>query len=472
MFTPPSVKSTEPGGKKGTIANPGWWGAGNWNTGAFDPETGVYYAVSHTWPAVYHLSQPTEPEATLDYAVTGDEDEDDDYPLIDGIPIVKPPYGRITAIDMNKGEHLWMSANGDGPRHHPLLKDLNLPPLGIPGRGAPLLTKTLLFVGEGGDAIPGIREGMWGTKFRAFDKAKGERALGDGFSRGHHRSSHDVHVRRQAVHRRRHRRQGGSRGVGRARASVRRGPGSIYRSLKSIELLATPGSERGPGASPSHAIFPGSRWARGSGSSAVSCARRTPSAATTRSPKCSRCRGPSSLARGGARWCSKRDADSARARRSSASRRASREAHSSPAIPSREFRRTTSGTCISTAGRSSFAPAPSADGWSRSEKRRGVRRDRSLPVREGLVLGRPPPDRRPSRRRQSSTWTSRSRRAPASRSSGRGSGRMESSFLSTASCARHTTFSATRSSGAEKWDRSRPASRVWETSKLLTLSKS
>jgi quinoprotein glucose dehydrogenase len=87
---------------------------------------------------------------------------------------VKPPYGRITAIDMNRGEHLWMTANGDGPRHHPLLEDLNLPPLGIPGRGAPLVTKTLLFLGEGGDAIPGIRDGMWGTKFRAYDKAKGD----------------------------------------------------------------------------------------------------------------------------------------------------------------------------------------------------------------------------------------------------------------------------------------------------------
>ncbi len=172
MFTPPSVKSTEPGGKIGTIANPGWWGAGNWNTGAFDPETGVYYAVSHTWPAVYHLSQPTEADATLDYAVTGEEE--DDYPLIDGIPIVKPPYGRITAIDMNRGEHLWMTPNGDGPRNHPLLKDLNLPPLGIPGRGAPLVTKTLLFLGEGGDAIPGIKDGMWGTKFRAYDKTRGE----------------------------------------------------------------------------------------------------------------------------------------------------------------------------------------------------------------------------------------------------------------------------------------------------------
>jgi quinoprotein glucose dehydrogenase len=172
IFTPPSVQSDEPGGKKGTLANPGWWGAGNWNTGAFDPETGVYYAVSHTWPSVYHLAPPTEAEATLDYAVP--DAEGDDFPLLDGLPIVKPPYGRITAIDMNRGEHVFMVPNGDGPRNHPLLKDLNLPPLGIPGRPAPLVTKTLLFLGEGGDAIPGVKEGMWGKKFRAYDKATGK----------------------------------------------------------------------------------------------------------------------------------------------------------------------------------------------------------------------------------------------------------------------------------------------------------
>ena len=54
---------------------------------------------------------------------------------------------------MNKGEKLWTVANGDGPRDHPLLKDLHLPPLGIPGRPAPLLTKTLLFIGEGSNAV-------------------------------------------------------------------------------------------------------------------------------------------------------------------------------------------------------------------------------------------------------------------------------------------------------------------------------
>ena len=66
-----------------------------------------------------------------------------------GLPLLKPPYGRITAIDLNRGEHVWMVANGDGPRDHPLLKDLHLPRLGQPGRAAPLLTKTLLVLGEG-----------------------------------------------------------------------------------------------------------------------------------------------------------------------------------------------------------------------------------------------------------------------------------------------------------------------------------
>ena len=80
-----------------------------------------------------------------------------------------------------------MVANGDGPRNHPRLRHLNLPPLGIPNRPAPLVTKTLLFLGEGSDAIVGTLRGSgdgtdpeqdqswrWGKKFRAYDKATGE----------------------------------------------------------------------------------------------------------------------------------------------------------------------------------------------------------------------------------------------------------------------------------------------------------
>lgn len=86
---------------------------------------------------------------------------------------MKPPYGRITALDLNKGEKLWTVANGDGPRNHPLLKELQLPPLGSIGRPVPLLTKTLLFLGESSDALFG-GAGVGGqAHFTAYDKVTG-----------------------------------------------------------------------------------------------------------------------------------------------------------------------------------------------------------------------------------------------------------------------------------------------------------
>jgi len=88
-----------------------------------------------------------------------------------GLPLFKPPYGRLVAIDLNKGEIKWTVANGDGPRNHPALKDLNLPPLGNAGRVGPLVTKTLVFMGEG--MITPQPPGAGGKKFRAFDKKTG-----------------------------------------------------------------------------------------------------------------------------------------------------------------------------------------------------------------------------------------------------------------------------------------------------------
>jgi quinoprotein glucose dehydrogenase len=93
------------------------------------------------------------------------------------LPITKPPYGSIVAIDMNKGEILWRVANGDGPRNHPLLKDLKLPPLGTQNRASPLVTKSLLFIGEGKNGPNGpSRIPAWGggKKFRALDKTTGK----------------------------------------------------------------------------------------------------------------------------------------------------------------------------------------------------------------------------------------------------------------------------------------------------------
>ena len=89
----------------------------------------------------------------------------------------KPPYGRITAINLNTGEIAWQVANGEGPTTHPAIAHLNLPPLGQGGRVAPLVTKSVLFVGEGINAgvsaLPAPWGGSGGKQFRAYDKATG-----------------------------------------------------------------------------------------------------------------------------------------------------------------------------------------------------------------------------------------------------------------------------------------------------------
>jgi glucose dehydrogenase len=181
LFTPPSVKSGDPNGKQGTLVLPGGWGSGNWNTGAFDPETGMYYAISMTLGGGFGLTRNPDGENPMLYGTgrlpgepRASREQMEGALTIDGLPIYKGPYGRITAYDMNKGTVAWMAPNGDGVRNHPLIKDLHLPPLGTPGRPAPLLTKTLLFLGEASDAVMG-RAGIPGpAKFRAYDKATGQ----------------------------------------------------------------------------------------------------------------------------------------------------------------------------------------------------------------------------------------------------------------------------------------------------------
>ena len=143
-----------------------------WNAPAFDPETSVLYVPSVQRPLIAMLVKPDTPQADVAFVMRSLGNLQGPQ----GLPTpFKPPYGRLTAIDLNKGEILWKIANGDGPRHHPALEHLKLPPLGQGGRVAPLVTKTLLFLGEGtNDGVVAAPPGYGGKMFRAYDKATGQ----------------------------------------------------------------------------------------------------------------------------------------------------------------------------------------------------------------------------------------------------------------------------------------------------------
>jgi quinoprotein glucose dehydrogenase len=92
-----------------------------------------------------------------------------------GLPLIKPPYGRVTAINMNTGEHVWMQPIGDTPdaiKNHERLKGVTVPRTGRGGRLGIMLTKTLLWAGERGPLV--TVNGEQGSWFRSYDKATGD----------------------------------------------------------------------------------------------------------------------------------------------------------------------------------------------------------------------------------------------------------------------------------------------------------
>ncbi len=138
LFTPPS--------ERGTVVMPGAVGGASWAGAGFDPESGWLYVPSVTNPYVMRLSKLDQASSDMRYAAFGSDRFGLSGP--DGLPMTKPPYGRITAIDLNSGDHKWVATHGSGPRDHVRLKALNLPPLGWPSRGFVLVTKTLLFAAQ------------------------------------------------------------------------------------------------------------------------------------------------------------------------------------------------------------------------------------------------------------------------------------------------------------------------------------
>ena len=115
-----------------------------------------------------------------------------------------------------------MVPNGDGPRNHPALAALNLPPLGDATPSAVIATKTLLFVTEADKSTPRSPANVGGTKFKALDKATGETLWSIDLGVGQNGTPMTYHARRQAVRRRRGRRDGPSGGARRARVALTR----------------------------------------------------------------------------------------------------------------------------------------------------------------------------------------------------------------------------------------------------------
>jgi len=164
LFEPPSLAES-PDGTVGRLGLPSSTGGANWEGSAIDPETGILYVPSRTQLQVLSLAKNPDSDIDLSQAFGVR------IPRVQGLEVVKPPYGRITAIDMNSGDHLWWVANADTPEriaNHDLLQGVDIPDTGVPTRAGILLTKSLLFVAEGNgnqNASPHIR---------AFNKQTGE----------------------------------------------------------------------------------------------------------------------------------------------------------------------------------------------------------------------------------------------------------------------------------------------------------
>jgi quinoprotein glucose dehydrogenase len=171
LFTPPS--------KEGTIVMPGAIGGAGWGGGALDPSSGTIYIKATNSPAMYKIFQPAHSD-TVDAEYSADLSASsvrvamppkDSGQRLPPLPINRPPYGTLTAIDLNSGDTKWSVPLGDTPaiRNHPLLKDLTLPPLGVAGSPGPMVTASgLIFATGGGSTLYAIdtRDGstLWSAE--------------------------------------------------------------------------------------------------------------------------------------------------------------------------------------------------------------------------------------------------------------------------------------------------------------------
>jgi quinoprotein glucose dehydrogenase len=166
LFSPPSVATDTNGG---TLQVPGSQGGSNWQGAVADPETNILYVSSTSAISVMGLGSD-ERRSNLRYILSASSRTQGPF----GLPLGRPPWGTIVALDLNTGRKLWAVANGDTPdyvRKHEKLKGVELPRTGHDDRAGLLVTRTLLFAGEGAGMFV-ASEG--GSKFRAHDKRSGD----------------------------------------------------------------------------------------------------------------------------------------------------------------------------------------------------------------------------------------------------------------------------------------------------------
>ena len=194
IYTPPAVSRAE--GPIGTLAMAAQGSATNWPGGSYDPETHTLYVASQSVVATLGLVPPPPGASHMPYhqgtVLSGPRTQGGSGAsagtaasqtpgggavlTVQGLPLIKPPYSHISAIDLDRGEIRWQVAHGETPdfiRSHPALKGLNIPRTGQAGNDVgTLVTKTLLVAGEG--TFGPTPSGQRGAMLRAYDKASGK----------------------------------------------------------------------------------------------------------------------------------------------------------------------------------------------------------------------------------------------------------------------------------------------------------
>ena len=173
LYDPPTEAIAD--GLLGTLQLPSSTGGVNWQGGSADPETGFFYIYTKT--QIGALGLVNDPDRSDMDFIRGRPDgvsARDASTNIQGFPMIKPPWGRITGINMNTGDIAWQIPHGEAPdniRNHELLGGMDIGRTGWPGRVGVLVTKTVVVAGESG--LYTTETGEVGAMLRAYDKATG-----------------------------------------------------------------------------------------------------------------------------------------------------------------------------------------------------------------------------------------------------------------------------------------------------------